>query len=169
MIKDIVIPNIEIEIENRGHSSYAEDLDFNEDYKLNFDLYGDSYGLEELKTQLDTIKGQLAAIEKEGYGTDTVITDKSTQYDKNKVALYNKYLEAKASCERAIAIRQSEYDAHQDILNNIQSKLNVLRDDCEIENPHFEFTKEELTLLDRYRVHTDYINENILITSIYTP
>jgi hypothetical protein len=36
------------------------------------------------------------------------------------------------------------------------------------DNEEFGFTEDELKLLDRYYIHTDYTNENIATTSITT-
>jgi len=38
-----------------------------------------------------------------------------------------------------------------------------------IENPQFDFTEEELELIKKYLYYTDYVNENMIITSISTP
>jgi len=50
MIKDSVIPNMELEMTNRALIPLEKESDFDEDYKLDFDKYGDSYGINELET-----------------------------------------------------------------------------------------------------------------------
>jgi hypothetical protein len=95
MIRDIVIPNIEIEMLNRALSEEDVEEDFNEDYKLDFDLYGDSYGINELKYQLNAINNKIAVYKENGYNKKS--TNNDTYHD-SQYELYKKYARAKKSC-----------------------------------------------------------------------
>jgi len=55
-----------------------------------------------------------------------------------------------------------------DVVNDYQNQMNAIKDDVNITNSRFGFIDDDLWLLDRYRIHTDYVNENIITTSIST-
>jgi hypothetical protein len=46
--------------------------------------------------------------------------------------------------------------------------LTDITESVQIDNPRFGFTERELWLINRYRIHTDYVDENIQITNIST-
>jgi len=45
----------------------------------------------------------------------------------------------------------------------------AIKEDVAITNPQFNFTEDELRLLDRYYIHKDYTNENIEYLEHDTP
>lgn len=164
MIRDIIIKNIQIEITNRGLDSSEDDLDFDENYKLNFDVYGDSYGVAELEVQLKSLQDQVAALEKK-YSVDDGRED---TYYQEQHEQYLKYKAALDSCQRVLNIRKQQYEdaiARQEALSD---KMLELKASVQKTDPQFEMTEEELKLLDKYYYYTDYENENILITDYYT-
>ena len=165
MIKDSVIPNMELEMENRALIPLEKESDFDEDYKLDFDKYGDSYGINELETQLKSINNKISAYVDKGIN---VKPDEDDEYNKKLYANYLKYVDAKASCERALAKRREEYNAQMDILNAFSNKMREIHDAVQKTNPRFGFTEDDFKLLDHYYVHTDYENENVLVADYYT-
>lgn len=163
LIKEIVIPNIEVEIYNRGINDKDLYKDFNDDYKYKFDLYGDSYGVKELEIYRDTIKNNMDALEKNGYGVPSETGD---EYHKAQYELYLKYKDTLDSCLRALDERQAEYDLETEKLNTIAKNQDTIKSSIDKKNELFGFTEKELSVLEKYYIHTDYINENIVVTSL---
>lgn len=163
LIKEIVIPNIEVEIYNRGITDKNLYKDFNDDYKYRFDTYGDSYGVKELEIYRDTIKNNVDALEKNGYGVPSETGD---EYHKTQYELYLKYKDALDSCLGALGERQSEYDLETEKLNTIIKNQDSIKSSIDKKNELFGFTEKELSILEKYYIHTDYINENIVVTSL---
>ena len=163
MLKDIVIPNINIELYNRGLSSKDDYLDFKDDYLYDFGTYGDSYGLTELKIRSEELKNNMDTLAEKGYDVEGAEGD---EYHAKQHALYLKYKAAYESCNKVLAKRQAEYDEAISKLNNIQSQREELVASVDKIHVSFGFTDKELTILNKYYIHTDYINENIVTTSL---
>ena len=106
------------------------------------------------------LKNNISTLEETGYDESD-----GTVYDVTTNEKYIKYTTALASCERALAERQAEYDTALEAVTAAINHQNQLKEASNIENPTFGFTTKELWLLDKYHIHTDYVNENILITS----
>lgn len=131
-----------------------------DDYQYNFDRYGDSYGVAELENQVKILKNNISALDSTGYSESD-----GMPYDVETYAKYEKYTTALAQAERVLEERQAEYDeAIEDVTEAINHQ-NRLKEEANITNPTFGFTAKELWLLDKYHIHTDYVNENILTTS----
>lgn len=163
MIRDIIIPNINTEIYNRSLDTDKLNKEFNEDYLYNFDVYGNSYGVAELETQRKVLINKVTGYEKykePGNNQDEF-------YDQNH-SLYIKYKEALASCEKVLAERTEQYESSIEKMNNIAKRMEDVRNDVLKTNPRFGFTEDELSLLDKYYIHTDYENDNIFVTDDLT-
>jgi len=76
-----------------------------DNYRYDFDRYGDSYGVAELQNQVKVLKNNISTLEETGYDESD-----GTVYDVTTNEKYIKYTTALASCERALAERQAEYD-----------------------------------------------------------
>jgi len=63
-------------------------------------------------------------------------------------------------------VRQQEVDDAEAALDDIVEQMDTMKESVSIKNAGF--TDEELTLLDKYYLHTDYVNQNILTTNIST-
>lgn len=163
MLKDIVIPNIDIELHNRGLTSKDDYLDFKDDYLYDFGTYGDSYGLTELKIRSEELKNSMDTLAEKGYDVEGAEGD---EYHAKQYALYLKYKAAYESCNEVLAQRQAEYDEAISKLNNIQSQREELVASVDKIHVSFGFTDKELAILNKYYIHTDYINENIVTTSL---
>lgn len=144
-----------------------EKLEFDEDYMYNFAIYGDAYGLDELEAQLKTLENKVAA-EKQYAGK----ADQSDEYHRKHVELYNKYLDAYEACQDVYEERQQEYDDALDAVTALENDMLNLRNAVAKENfvdsNDEKFTAKELWLLQRYYIHTDYVNDNIVVTNIFT-
>lgn len=144
-----------------------EKLEFDEDYLYDFSVYGDAYGLDELEAQLKSLENKVDA-EKQYSGKE----DQSDEYHRKHVALYNKYLNAYESCKTVYEQRKQEYDDALATITRIENQMSDLRDLVKKENfidsNDMTFTEKELWLLQRYYIHTDYVNDNIVITDLFT-
>lgn len=161
MIQNQVIPNIQIALYNRGVSSYDDEREYLDGYKYDFDTYGDSYGVAELQHQMTMLTNSIDTLGRRGYDHPGATGD---EYAAEQYALYQKYVAARASCQRALAAREEEHEQAQDALNDIVDEMNAMRNEILIDNAQYGFTEEELWLLDKYYIHTDYVNENIVVT-----
>lgn len=131
-----------------------------DNYQYDFERYGDAYGLAELRNQIKVLKNAISTLESTGKNESD-----GTTFDEETYTKYEKYTTALAQCEVVLAERQAEYDAALAEIDDVVSRQNQLKADSNITNPTFGFTEEELILLDKYYIHTDYVNENILTTS----
>ena len=148
------------DVEKMKRVNVQNQLEYLDDYQYDFDTYSYMYGVAELKAQQQSLYGILSTLESTGYDTSS-----GDIYDEKAYQKYIKYRDAYESCTAALEERQTEYDDAQRELNSIQSQRRTIAKDVDISNQQFEFTPEELELLDKYRIHTDYVNENILITT----
>lgn len=165
MIKEQVMPNIDIALYNRQVSSASDTREYLDDWRFDLDTYGLSYGVKELASEIQTFKNQIDTMEKRG---QNVPGEQGDQYAQNNYEMYLKYVGGLESAQRAYEERLQEYNDAYDIYLDWNNQLQSLKDDCALNNEQFGFTEEELWLLDKYRIHTDYTNENIITTSIST-
>lgn len=102
-------------------------------------------------------------------GTQYYIHEESWDvYNEEAYEQYIKYTNAYASCLKALEERKAERDSELEKLNTISETMSQLKKSVQITNTEFGFTDDELKLLDKYYICTDYTNENILTTSIST-
>lgn len=149
------------DLEKMKRNNVKNQKEFLDNYKFDFVHYGYLYGLEELKNFEKSYYGTLSALETNGYND----SDGST-YDEETKKKYDKYKQALEEVQAEIEVRQQQYDDAQAVLDDIVEQMDVMKELVSIENAGF--TDEELTLLDKYYLHTDYTNDNILTTNIST-
>lgn len=147
--------------EKRKRTNVKNQKEFLDNYKFDFVHYGYLYGLEELKNFEKSYYGTLSALETNGYND----SDGST-YDEETKKKYDKYKKALEEVQAEIEVRQQQYDDAQAVLDDIVEQMDAMKEAVSIDNAGF--TDEELTLLDKYYIHTDYTNDNILTTNIST-
>lgn len=168
--------NIDIELYNRWQvmansiGTPITKLEFNEDYMYNFEKYGDSYGVEELRVQQKQLYEKVYA--EQEYVEEAQEGD---EFHKKHHDLYVKYKTAYDQCTAVLNERQAEYDQAIQDVEDLEDEMDTLSTSLKIEsfksdNPSDElyFTTRELWILNRYRKNADYINENIITTSIST-
>ena len=153
--------------ENLKRTNVKNQKEFFDNYQFDFEHYGYLYGLEELKNIEQSYYGVVSSLESTGYNESD-----GTTYDEETKAKYDKYKTALEQCQAVIAVRQQEYDDAQAALDEIVDAMDEIKVDVAIENYVDEndsgFTEEELLLLDKYYMHTDYTNQDIFTTSIST-
>lgn len=119
-IKDVILPSIQIEMDNRQLPTDDDNADYVDSYKTNWKLYG----LDELKVNLQEYKNTIETCKKGGY--DQPYTEDSSHTKDVHDTMYAKYLDAQnqldsnyvGGCQEAYDQRQSEIDAANEILNS---------------------------------------------------
>lgn len=119
-IKNVILPSIQIEMDNRQLPTDDDNADYVDSYKTNWKLYG----LDELKVKLQEYKNTIETCKKGGY--DQPYTEDSSHTKDIHDTMYAKYLDAKnqldsnyvGGCQEAYDQRQSEIDAANEILNS---------------------------------------------------
>lgn len=118
-IRDVILPSIQIEMNNRQLPTDDDNADYVDSYKTNWKLYG----LDELKVKLQEYKTTVETCKKGGY--DKPYSEDSSHTKDIHDKMYAKYLDAQnqldsnyvGGCQEAYAQRQSEIDAANDVLN----------------------------------------------------
>lgn len=119
-IKDVILPSIQIEMDNRQLPTDDDNADYVDSYKTNWKLYG----LDELKVKLQEYKNTIEICKKGGYNQP--YTEDSSHTKDVHDTMYAKYLDAQnqldsnyvGGCQEAYDQRQSEIDAANEILNS---------------------------------------------------
>lgn len=168
--------NIDIELYNRwqvmGQDIGTEitRLEFNEDFMYDFSKYGDAYGVAELQAQLNSLYEKVYA--EQEYVASSPEDD---EFHREHHELYVKYKTAYDECAEVLEQRKAEYDTAMEAVTAAQDATDAIADSVDINNflsdepsENLYFTKKELWILNRYRKHADYINENIITTSLST-
>ena len=118
-IKDVILPSIQIEIDNRQLPTDDDNADYIDSYKTNWKLYG----LDELKVKLQEYQNIVETCKKGGY--DKPYTEDSSHTKDIHDQMYSKYLDAQnqldpdyiGGCQEAYDQRQSEIDTANEVLN----------------------------------------------------
>lgn len=118
-IRDVILPSIQIEMNNRQLPTDDDNADYVDSYKTDWKLYG----LDELKVKLQEYKNTIETCKKGGY--DKPYSEDSSHTKDIHDKMYAKYLDAQnqldsnyvGGCQEAYAQRQSEIDAANDVLN----------------------------------------------------
>ena len=162
------------DLERAKRTNVKNQKEFLDDYLFHFETYGYLYGLEELKNFEQSYYGTLSALEDTGYNESD-----GTVYDRETYAKYLKYKNALESVQAEKEVRQAEVDEAQEDLDEIVEDMNEIKElvsmedwtgTIEVDGNEVEvsFTEDELALLDKYYLHTDYTNQDIITTSIST-
>lgn len=176
-IRDVILPSIQIEIDNREISGDDEKGDYIDSYKTDWKLYG----LDELNIKLQTYKDNKKLAEDiectEPYNPET---SKHTEDYHNQ--MYELYLEAinqldpnfVGSCQEAYNQRKEEVDN----ATSIQDSYDKQRKDIVIKvtketwiheksdgSKEYSFTETDLSDLSALYVDGDYTNTNMFLTN----
>lgn len=118
-IRDVILPSIQIEMDNRQLPTDDDNADYIDSYKTDWKLYG----LDELKVKLQEYKNTIETCKKGGY--DKPYTEDSSHTKDIHDKMYEKYLDAKnqldssyvGGCQEAYDQRQTEIDAANKVLD----------------------------------------------------
>ena len=177
-IKNVILPSIQIEMDNRNLPSGQEFEDYIDSYKTDWKLYG----LDELENKLAWYRKQkkLAEDEKctEPYNSEN---DKNSHTEVYHTELYNKYIDAvhqldsnyegscmefynkvKAEIDELKKLQDSYDKARKEIAKSVAKEtwVHTANDGAET-----SFTASDLEELSHVYVDGDYSNENMFLTS----
>lgn len=149
----------------QAKTNYKLIKEYLEDYRYNFEKYGDAYGTKELEAIKQQLENDIKSLYAAGYSIEPDSPDDHLirQYQK-----YQKTVDALEELNVVKAQRDQELADAQETLKNISDQMQELREDAAISNEQFHFTEEELDLIKLYYIETDYVNENSIITNSYT-
>ena len=177
-IKTVILPSIQIEMDNRNLPSGQEFEDYIDSYKTDWKLYG----LDELENKLAWYRKQkkLAEDEKctEPYNPEN---DKNSHTEDYHTELYNKYIDAvhqldpnyEGSCMEFYNKIKSEIDelkklqdsydkARKEIAKSVAKETWVHNSD---DGTKTSFTIDDLEEFSHIYIDGDYSNENMFLTS----
>ena len=177
-IKNVILPSIQIEMDNRNLSSGQKFKDYIDSYKTDWKLYG----LDELENKLIWYRKQkkLAEDEKctEPYNPED---DKNSHTEDFHTKLYNKYIDAvhqldpnyQGSCIEFYNKMKTEIDGLKELQDSYdKARKGIAKSVAKetwvhISNDGTEtsFTASDLEELSHVYVDGDYSNENMFLTS----
>lgn len=173
-IRDVIIPSIKIEFENRKLPIDADKKDYIDTYETNWKLYG----LDELQVKLNKYKDVIKTCKAGGYNVPYSINSSKTKEVHEE--MYAKYLDAlnqldgsyvggcqeaynqrKAEIDTATALRD-EYDKTRiDTANAVDKETWEHKSNGKT----YSFTVDDLAELSKLYIDGDYTNENMFLTS----
>lgn len=181
-IVDTILPNIQIEIDNRKLPTSEGEKDFIEEYLTNWKYYG----INELEIKLKSYQDQAKLLAKSHYDltweryqelskqdpekypalTEDGFKDKHNIYEKNA---YQMDENNKGSCAAALKARRDEVKKEEEKQKEISKKRTALSQKMSLETWSDDtlgsFSKEELSELYHITKQTPYTNENIFTTN----
>ena len=173
-IRDVIIPSIKIEFENRELPIDADKKDYINTYETDWKLYG----LDALQAKLNGYKDVIKTCKAGGYNVPYSINSSKTKEVHEK--MYAKYLDAlnqldgsyvggcqeaynqrKAEIDTATALRD-EYDkTRTDTANAVDKETWEHKSNGKT----YSFTVDDLAELSKLYIDGDYTNENMFLTS----
>ena len=181
-IVDTILPNIQIEIDNRKLPTSEGEKDFIEEYLTNWKYYG----INELEIKLKSYQDQAKLLAKSHYDltweryqelskqdpekypalTEDGFKDKHNIYEKNA---YQMDENNKDSCAAALKARRDEVKKEEEKQKEISKKRTALSQKMSLETWSDDtlggFSKEELSELYHITKQIPYTNENIFTTN----
>lgn len=181
-IVDTILPNIQIEFDNRKLPTSEGEMDFIEDYETTWEYYG----INELEVKLTAYQDQVKLLQKSHYDltweryqelskedpekypplTEDGFKGKHEIYEKNAYQLDEKNID---SCAAALKKRREEAKVEEEKQKELGKKRTALGQDMALEtwddNELGGFSKEELAELYHITNPTTYTNENIFIST----
>ena len=174
----VILPNIQTALDNLDTEITETDQELEEYYDIYANGYilddgqlghcGHSYGIVELNNYIEVCQNNVDTLKEKGFDVD----DQEDPYHHSQYLLYVKYSRALTDAQTTLAKRQGEYDTAKAEMEQIKQDMDELAESVDkkkyVGSEHGAFTEDELELLNKYYIHTDYINENIITTDIST-
>lgn len=174
-IRDVILPSIQIEMDNRQLPTDDDNADYVDSYKTDWKLYG----LDELKVKLQEYKNTIETCKKGGY--DKPYSEDSSHTKDIHDKMYAKYLDAQnqldsnyvGGCQEAYNQRQSEIDAANDVLNGYNKTRVQLTKQANKEtwvhqnngsSDTVSFSAKDLLELSKVYYDGTYSNDNMFLT-----
>lgn len=169
-ICDVILPSIQIEIDNRNLPTDENKTDYIDLYKTDWKLYG----LDELQVKLDEYQNIITVCKKGKY--DTPYEDGNGHTEDYHVEMYEKYLDALnqldpdyiGGCQEAFNQRQEEIDTATAILNQYDSSRKEIAKSVDKQtwvNGEYSFSDNDLAELSKLYIDGDYENPNMFLLS----
>ena len=173
-IKNVILPSIQIEMDNRNLPTDDNKQDYIDTYKTDWKLYG----LDELQVKLDEYQNTIDICEKNGYNVP--YSDESSHTEDTHTEMYNKYLDAKnqldpdyeGSCKGAYNQRQSEINHAKDVQKSYDDARKKVASEVEKEtwihsenDINYSFSSQDLENLSHLYYDGDYTNSNMFLVS----
>ena len=172
-ITEVILPNIDIAIFNKGTSEDSEKKEYIKVTDWNL------YGLDELDAKLKSLESQKELLEGNGYGVP--YTESSNHSKDNHEAQYEQYQKvlleldpsSQGSPAEAYALRKEEVDsagklleeyakARQEIAASVEKSQWHMTD---LNGVEYFFTDRDLYKLSKLYNDTDYVNNNMFLVS----
>lgn len=181
-IRDVILPSIAIEVENRKLPTSEGELPYIDSYKTDWKLYG----ISELLTSIDFYQSQKKSLEDAHYDIPYEDYAQNTEADEDAYPphtrdmheeMHSQYLDVvmqlnetiSGSCANALAERTAAYEAAEALAEALQEQRTQLAYSVDKKNWKMEgtepFTRKELRTLSRLYRDTDYTNNNMFLTS----
>lgn len=157
-LTEVIIPKLTAQINavNSGKIKPDEELS----WKTNWDLYG----INELNHLLLTYSDSVDIYKDYADPYDSgVHTENEALYNRNH-QLYLENTEYVRQIQAAVAARKARVSELQAEMDTLQSERQDITVYAQMNNPVHGFNSEELKTFESLTVHTDYVNENILVT-----
>lgn len=159
-IKETILPNIKIAIENRD----VIDKDDEKDYLDAFETTWSFFGLEELEYKISVYKNSILLAEKAGHNkppSDMGIESTA----KTNYQTYLKNVQLLKECQEYHDKLQEEYDAYKKEQDAVDYQRKQLKKSVDLS---LFLDEDDYNLIRRLFRYSDYVNENILITDYST-
>ena len=173
-VKEYIIPNIEIAIENINVPE-EDKKDYNKEFETNWDLYG----ISELEGKRDGYSKEILEVLK-NYSKDW---DELTDDEKANIGFtedyyklkHKRYLEYKGylgdentagSLLYKLKQLNDEVTELQKRQSDIQSQMTELQGDTALDNEQFGLTEKEYIAVNNIFIMGDYTNSNIFVSSV---
>ena len=154
--KEVIIPKIEAEIKKRETGEEpTEEIDWETNWEL--------YGINELNIKLVAYQRQIDVLKEKGYdkpwstGLDTMSKD----FHDRQYELYTKYTKYIDGINKRLDYLNKEIDSLNEEKNNVSVKIKSLASKAKITHEDWNFTDEEISLINMLTIETDYSDSTI--------
>lgn len=154
--KEVIIPKIEAEIKKRETGEEpTEEIDWETNWEL--------YGINELNTKLVAYQRQIDALKEKGYdkpwSADT--GNFSKDFHDRQYELYTKYRGYIDAINKRLEYLNKEVDDLNQQKNDVSAKIKALAAKAKITYEDWNFTDEEIALINMLTIETDYSDSTI--------
>lgn len=156
--KEVIIPKIEAEIKKRETGEEpTEEIDWETNWEL--------YGINELNTKLVAYQRQVDALKEKGYdkpwSADT--GNFSKDFHDRQYELYTKYNGYIDAINKRLEYLNKEVDDLNQQKNDVSTKIKALAAKAKITCEDWNFTDEDIALINMLTIETDYSDSTIEI------
>lgn len=159
----VIYESIIIEEQNRLLEDPDDEKEYIDSWETNWDLFG----RDELENKVQAYKNQISTLKKNGF--DSPYTEDSNFTEPYHTEMYQKYQDTVKdleSCELALSERKKEIEELTEKQKEHDSLRQEIKSNIEKTNEKFGFTTEDLQTLYALYNEIDYVNENIISTSL---